>query len=487
MVSVARASICIYNEDVVSFYRENPNIDPETTNSWLVNFMKLTMKTSVPLNETLASQFIDGMKHIQKSNADMIQTFNLKISDIRREIMEDMRMITTNNTNNTSEKLVALLQTHTSTFLDKNSLLFGDLLSKGNDILLREINNIKQPSDKSPVESCYNKISELRDIIVQHQKTTDILKDDMGSYFKKTENSSIKGKISENDVLRIVVDLFPNGDISSVAATKETGDIMLSRVGKPTILIENKDYATINVPQKEVKKFIRDTEIQDCCGLFLSQHTGIATKNNYEINFQNGNVLIYVYNVNNNPDKIRTAIDMIDNLKQKLDENMEEKDTDDDIISKENLDEMNREYQLFVQQKLAIIKDIRDNMNKMIKQIDNMEFSSMEKYLSTRYANSNSLFCKNCSFHAKNQRSMNTHLKICIEVAQDENMDAFNDTVAKKEKTNPTTKKEKTVTYKKEKLSNNKPSDKEFFLIKPTNIMPTNIMPTIHIETTNKN
>jgi hypothetical protein len=158
------------------------------------------------------------------------------------------------------------------------------------------------------------------------------------------ENSSIKGKISENILYNILVSLYPTGEITSVGTQKETGDIILERKGKPKILIENKNYSC-NVNQEEVKKFIRDTETQNCCGLFLSQNTGISLKNNFEINLQNGNVLLYVHEANNDSEKIKIAIDLIDNFKLKLDELNSEKEMDGDIISKENLDEINKEYQ----------------------------------------------------------------------------------------------------------------------------------------------
>ena len=65
---------------------------------------------------------------------------------------------------------------------------------------------------------------------------------------------------------------------------------------------------------------MRDVETQYCCGLFLSQNFGIANKDNFEINIHNGNILLYVHEVNNDAEKIKIAIDIIDKLKIKLDE-----------------------------------------------------------------------------------------------------------------------------------------------------------------------
>lgn len=53
-------------------------------------------------------------------------------------------------------------------------------------------------------------------------------------------------------------------------------------------------------------------------GIFISQHSGIAFKSNFQIDINNGNILIYIQNCDYDPEKIRLAIDIIDNLSTKL-------------------------------------------------------------------------------------------------------------------------------------------------------------------------
>ena len=131
------------------------------------------------------------------------------------------------------------------------------------------------------------------------------------------EGASTKGRISENILSSILSTLYPYGSINPVGNIKESGDFIMERDGKPKILIENKNWSC-NVYQDEVKKFIRDIEVNSCCGVFLSQNTGIANKRNYEINIHNGNVLVYVHFVNNDPEKIKIAIEIIDHFKERL-------------------------------------------------------------------------------------------------------------------------------------------------------------------------
>ena len=67
----------------------------------------------------------------------------------------------------------------------------------------------------------------------------------------------------------------------------------------------------------EVQKFVRDVEIQKCHGLFLSQNVGICSKDNYEINILEGNlVTVYIHNVNYDQEKISVGVDIIDNISE---------------------------------------------------------------------------------------------------------------------------------------------------------------------------
>ena len=150
---------------------------------------------------------------------------------------------------------------------------------------------------------------------------------------------------------------------SYVGSQKESGDIMIHRKDRQKILVENKCYESRQVTSDQVKKFIHDVDIQNCSGLFLSQEGGIVNKDNFEINIHNRNVLLYIHNVNYDPEIIKIAIDIIDSFKTKLDEVTL---TDDYPISKDTLEEINKEYQLFVEQKLNQLKMVKEFSQKMI-------------------------------------------------------------------------------------------------------------------------
>ena len=418
----------------------------------------------------LQSQVAVVSENVVRIQSDTLLNFNLKMTEFKRDHIADMQMILSNNSTNTIEKLSPLIREYNSILLDKTHLMLNELVPKNNESLTRQIQEIMkcfhtsiseetnhllksnldqeslsdfmakldhkfstaQTSSQQIINAIVtssehrldSRISEIRSSTEQNihdlktmssssQSSQMLLQTNVSDLLKKMEVSSIKGKCSENVLFHILQSLYPTAQIDVVGQEKETGDIMLIRKNKPTILIENKNWSK-TVVQEEVKKFIRDAEIQNCCGLFLSQNNGIAHKENFEININNGNVLLYVHEVNNDAEKIKMAIDIIDNFKIKLDE-INLSDGNEITIDKDVLDDINKEYQSFIIQKIAQIKTIKDYSSKMLKQIDDIQFPNLEKFLATRYAFSSTtcISCDVCGFIAKNQSSMSAHRRGC--------------------------------------------------------------------------
>ncbi len=109
---------------------------------------------------------------------------------------------------------------------------------------------------------------------------------------------------------------------------------------------------------------------------------------------------------------IKIAIDFIDSFKSKLDEVTL---TDDYPISKDTLEEINREYQLFVEQKLNQLKMVKEFSQKMIKNIEDLQLPCLEKMLSSRfgYISSGKFICEKCNFIGKNPLALSVHKRTC--------------------------------------------------------------------------
>jgi len=441
-------SLTCENKKVWEFYEQHQNLDFESMNLLFVNILEeLNKDITSSLSNNIASQLLTNIKNLQgqidKMNTDTQTNFKNKFTEFKKEYMEDMKMILSNNN---SEKIAPLIKEYNGSLLDKTQLLLNEVVPKNNELLLSQVkenirsfhssiqedtnkllsSTLNQQSLEGFIQTMENKLSNNQQMIQsiiqsseqrldtkitsnQHIQTT--LQKDVSDLLKKMENSSMKGKYSENILFSILQSLYVTAEIDVVGEQKETGDIMLKRKNKPTILIENKNWNK-NVVQEEVKKFIRDVETQNCCGLFLSQNFGIANKDNFEINIHNGNILLYVHEVNNDAEKIKIAIDIIDNFKLKLDECSSSHDGY--TIDKEILDEINKEYQLFATQKMLQIKTVKDFSTKMVKQLEDMQLPSLEHFLSTKYAFSCSKFvCEFCHYVGKNQSAMSAHKRGC--------------------------------------------------------------------------
>lgn len=431
-------SLTINDERVWRFYNTYKNMDFETTNRLLVDLLEKLMSSPSEANGfiLLQQQLKLLTEQVTKTQDTISMNVTLKLNEIKKDYLEDVKMIISNNV---GERISPLFKDCTSSIIDKTHLVLNQLLPNHHTHIFETISQLKESLTKESSANLHEVIlgldQKFSQIIANTESKLDVgLKDirhhndhhfsamkelttlnqqNVSDILKKMDNSSLKGKLSENIVFNILHGLYPCGQIDFVGTTKETGDIILSREGKPTVLIENKSWDK-NVVQEEVKKFIHDVDAQKCCGLFLSQNYGIANKQNFEINVHNGNVLVYMHNVHNDADKIKTGIDIIDHFKASLDELGT--DCAADTISKETMDEIYNEFTTYVSQVTATQRLLKDFNGKMNKQLDDLKLPCLKKYLSTKYSfASNVVVCDICNeFAAKNAASLHAHQRACI-------------------------------------------------------------------------
>jgi hypothetical protein len=387
----------ITNRKIISFFEQRPEMDVETTFLKFIDIMEaLQENMSKTLTNSNVMEILDNMKtmNMKFDRSQEVSQFNLSkcMNELKRDMNEEIKTLMSINM---MEKVEPVLR---EKFKEQHLAFVNvtfDKITNMFDNKLLNINEISR-SNKEILSS-------------QNDKLTNLL--------NRFENSSNKGKMSENLVLNTLKDLYPNAEIYSVGQTKETCDIMLVRNNKPKILVENKDWRR-PVIQEEVKKFMRDIELQKCCGLFLSQNTTITTKDNFEINVHDGNVLVYVHCANNDPEKIKIALDIIDSFSNTLKLLEEESCSEENMntISKEVTDHINAEYQNFLSKKNKTIKMAKEFIQTLVKQLDEFSVPSLETYLSSKYSVSSSKYvCEFCGFIGKSQQSKSAHMRGCNE------------------------------------------------------------------------
>jgi hypothetical protein len=237
--------------------------------------------------------------------------------------------------------------------------------------------------------------------------------DDLGDFLSKYSVSSNKGKYGEQNLHSILNSLFQSSDIRNTTGQKSSGDFIMKRLEKPTIMFENKDYK-YNIDKDEISKFITDVVNQNMHGIFLSQYSGIAFKQNYQIDINKGNILVYVQNCEYSPDKIKIAVDIIDSLSVKVAEL--NADGDENTISSEMLDDINQEYQSFIAQKEALMGTLKDFNKKLTTQIDDIKLPVLDKYLAPKYAfvKTRVFTCDLCNnFTTSGKQSLSAHKRGC--------------------------------------------------------------------------
>ena len=466
-------TIAVKNKTIYDFYNKHPNLNFEEMNIIFISILEQLFESSNPsLNTNIASQLIDNMRTLQtqvsnvtemfsKSQSDMNTIFTMKFVEFKRDYIEDMKLILSHNT---TDKIAPIIKDNNDSLLDKTRILINEIMPKNQENLSKDIenfmknlhNNITQDTNvlmKSTINKetldtfinsidekfsktvlnsqsilnsivtssenrIENRLTEIKDISKSNNSSQNVLQNNVGELLKKMENSSSKGKISENILYNVLLSLYPTAQIDQVGTTKETGDIMLIRKDKPSILFENKNYDK-NVVQEEVKKFLRDVETQNCSGIMLAQHYGIANKENFEIEVNNNNVLVYLHRVEYDADKIKAAVDIIDHFKTTIEYN-EKTNNDTLIINKDVLDDINKEYKFFIENKLSHIKTIKDFYQKLISQADELKIPNLEQYLSKLYASSSSKndLCEYCNYCAKNSRALVAHYRGCSQKKQ---------------------------------------------------------------------
>lgn len=397
----------ITDKRILSFFEQRPGMDFEAT---ILKFIDIMETLNENMNKTLTNstvtEILDSIKCLRSDNKTILSA---AMVEVKRGLNDDIRMILSNSVN---EKLEPTLR---EKLKEQQSILVANVSGRLEQVLENKITGLKETTNANR-DIINTQISGLKATTNANREIINSQNDTLNSLLKRFENSSKKGKMSENLLNNVLAEVYPLAEIEDVGKTKETGDIMMLRKSKPKILVENKDW-TRAIVNAEVQKFVRDVEIQKCHGLFLSQNVGICSRDNYEINILEGNlVTVYIHNVNYDPEKIRVGVDIIDNISEILKEIdvLEINQSTEYSISKELTQFINAEYQNYLAHKERTIKMAKDFVANLIKHEEEFNFSSLEKFLSSKCnVQNNKYSCKYCGFIGKKSQSLSAHMRGC--------------------------------------------------------------------------
>jgi flavodoxin len=471
-------TVAVNNKKIYDFYSENNNIDFENVNLLLIEFMDSIFNNMTDdLNSNINSQLLSFMKENQTKIENISNSLNtvnqnvtnltnditnnmlLQMNNLKKEYIDDFSQIINTNSLTTNEKISSLIDKSNSILVDKTTLILNDIIPKNHETLqiqIKEnlkvlhdsitsdtykltehvnnkdahadflsnienklstvIQNIQQPlysTLSATEERLSSSINNIKETTQSSVNTQDKLFGELEGFLGKYKSSTHKGKFGEEQLCSLLNSIYNNAEITNTTGQKAAGDFIMKRTDKPDIMIENKEY-NYNIPKEEISKFIRDIEALNMSGIFISQHSGIAFKQNFQIDINNGNILLYIQNCDYDPEKIRLAVDIIDKLSNKLkDINVNDENIN---ISKDILDGINDDYRLFITNKDILHTILRDFTKKMNTQIDDLSMPNLDRYLEPKYAfvKDRVFKCDLCNdFVGKNKQSLSSHKRGC--------------------------------------------------------------------------
>lgn len=453
--------LTIKNSKICDFYEKNPQFEIESINLMFIDLLEKNKCGLESLNCVFSREKMqvrelgEALNKLKTYNFEYNKWFVGQLISIKTayfaelksyfgEMEEKTRLVNIKQANN---KMISSIEKHmghlktanycNSVLREFKKLMDGNveyLVNATAEILLDFFNNYEQ----NLVSLCVSFEQIWRELIDQKEK-------DVVAFCGVGDDSFSRILFQINEMVQyfsfwmverkpefedILLKHYSVGEIS-----RETDSTyILYRQNKPNIYIECKgcgggdggdcDAKTTNVSIEETRGFAEKTSQQHINGILISQWTAINGKSDFQIEIVNSRVLVYIHKMENSENKMKMAVEIIDGIQAKMGEFQSvfggggagSAGENKMFIPKEVLDDINREYQAFILQKETLISFVRETNKKLMGQIDDIKFLSLDKYLSTRYVSSKKqgYTCDLChTFNVSTLKGLAAHKRGC--------------------------------------------------------------------------
>ena len=251
-----------------------------------------------------------SQKETEKKYLNELESKNRIIKDLRREFS-----VKQTHLHKQTEESISLNYKGQLNFKDETIENITKQLKESQnniDTLRKNFNNTEMARRDELTKEHKNEIQEIRD---NYDKKIETMQESLMSIQKVNENSFFKGKVGEDKMKQTLTMLFPKNEIEDTHSQPGRGDFIITCKNDKKILIDNKDYST-NVPKKEIDKFEKDIrENTDVFGgVLISNSSDERKKDDFQIDIINSKPVMYLHNTNNNNNKIKCAIDLIESI-----------------------------------------------------------------------------------------------------------------------------------------------------------------------------
>ena len=466
--------IIITDKNVCSFYKEHPYVDVNNINRLCVELLNSALNNN---NEIVTNNFHQKiLSEISENNrvvsllqdtmtsmkTDNLHSFITEMTDIKDDYLEELKTMVITET---TDKITSIMEANNSNLLNKTVDVIRNIIPNLNTKQSEDINrslysfqkaiasdtqtllksvdthslkeymnnfelksslmlqNIQQPilcSITASEERITNNVKSIKDNITDTDEIHKTMFNSINSILttdKPIDKNTYNNNTTNNHFISVLTKSFGSADISSKLLGMNTPTTVMKRIRKPDILIQNYELDT-NVSSDEMASFMNVLSDENKCGIMVSQYSGISNKNDFQIEFHANNVIIFVHNSEYSNHKIEAAVNIIDHLYFKLHQFNKTGINDDFTIPKDILETINNEYQMFMTQKLAVIDVLKESQKKVIAQIDEIKFPSLDKYLSGKYSApiiKSGLKCDICKYYsANNLKALAAHKRGCM-------------------------------------------------------------------------
>lgn len=459
VAQVPKDKFVLTSKKCIDFYSKNPHIDFNVVNEIYIDLVQKFASSNGNIFKvdemknvlTAIDKKISVLENNISQNNTMIKMTHDNLNDNKDFYTQQIKTII--NEKDNDPMMLQLVREANETWTQKSIMTIQDMISKVNGNISNEIVDMLQRQQQKAVHETNEKMCEY---LEKHKNSNSpevlerVIKEnydnisnkllttfqpffnqessfhknnvELRAFLVRQNNSTLKGKVSEEKLEVTLNNAFSTGSITNKSGEAKSCDYVLERKDKQPVLFENKDYAN-NVPNEEVKKFIRDIEHQKCDGVLLSQNSGIANKENYQIDIHDGLIMVFVHFVKYDESKIRVAVNLVDHLRNLLNKYTDKKE--ELKFSKDDISAINKEYLVFVEQRNSLIETYKKGYKEHLKQLETFEMPLLTKLLDTIFTNVEQLTytCQYCNiFHAKNKRALTTHQNKCKKTMVDLNI-----------------------------------------------------------------
>lgn len=379
-------TITICNEEILNFCQRHPEFDVEKCLLLYIASFENVFSNISP--SSFSSMFADLMKNQAMAIKGMLEE-NVKRQD---HVTEEAMKCHVNNIKDMFFENVKSQMTATNYLQNTMNEMIKDTFTGENSV-----SKVLSESCRQSVKETTSKV--LTEIAI-NQRVVNQISTDFSEYLEKMKIS--KGIVTERKFHILLESSLPGFTIERTASSQQKGraDITVSHVGKPTILIDTKDY-TSTVPKSEVIKFENDMLLSANHGILVSPFSNISGKLPFQLSIISGKVAIYISNCGLDVSDVIKAINVIYEVSNLIDSDGGQ------MIDTSQLQAINN----LILSNEARINSLRNHLSLALTDCNGLLFDGIRTILSLK--STSNFVCTQCNVTFQSARALGGHKKGC--------------------------------------------------------------------------